>query len=222
MRQQWRCLAACGLLLVMPALVCAQHEPPGGEPTAGHATQTVAHGGGHDADAAKPALLQYDPGAAIWSIIVFFGLLVLLRATAWKPILRVLHEREDFIARSIADAKLERERAERLLADYQAQLDRAREEASVIVAEGRRDAEVVARRVQEQARRETEEILARARREIQLASDSARKELHDEAAELAVQVAARVIHKQLSAADHRELVARSLKEMQTPDKGKMN
>ncbi|HQL53951.1 MAG TPA: hypothetical protein PLQ87_04530, partial [Phycisphaerae bacterium] len=62
----------------------------------------------------------------------------------------------------------------------------------------------------------------RARREIQLATDSARKELHDEASELAVRVAGRILRKELAAADHRALVAEALAEMQAAGRPRMN
>lgn len=225
MRKHWCILAACGLLMLATPLAWAQHaSPPATPPAAGHAVTAEAPepGGEHGEDANKPALLQFDPGASVWSIIVFVLLLIVLRLTAWKPILRVLQERERFIAKSIADARHEREQAERLLVEYKAQLEKARAEASAIVAEGRRDAEVAARAVQEQARRESEEIVARARREIQLATDSARKELHDEASELAVRVAGRILRKELAAADHRALVAEALAEMQAAGRPRMN
>ena len=216
MRNHWRLLAACGVLCVAPLLAHAQYEPPRtGGPPAGHtAAAPAAHNSGHDEETQKPALLQFDPGAAIWAIVIFFLLLVLLRTTAWKPILRVLQEREKFIKDSIADAKRKREQAEQLLAEYKAQLEKASAEVAAIVAEGRRDAEATARRIQEQARHDADETANRARREIELAADTARKGLHDEAAQLAVLVAGRIIRKELSPADHSALVAESLKEMQ--------
>ncbi len=223
MRSRRPLAAACGLVLLMGAVAApAQHGPaePSG-PTAVAEVPPSDHQPAHEQQP-KPALLQYDPGATIWSIIVFVTLLLLLRASAWKPILRVLKQREEFIRKSIEDARQERLEAQRLLAEYQARLDRAREEASAIVAEGRRDAEVEARRIQEQARRQSEEILDRARREIQLAADTARKELHDQACELAVEVAARIISKTLSPADHRELVAESLKLIEAAGQARMN
>jgi F-type H+-transporting ATPase subunit b len=225
MRNHWRLLAACGVLCVAPLLAHAQQREPThtAAPAAGHsAAAPAAHGGEHDADAQKPALLQFDPGAAVWSIVIFFLLLVLLRATAWKPILRVLQEREEFIKGSIADAKREREQAEQLLAEYKTQLEKARTEVAEIVAEGRRDAEATSRRIQEQARHDADETANRARREIELAADTARKGLHDEAAQLAVLVAGRIIRKELSPADHSALVAESLKEMQNAGSARMN
>jgi F-type H+-transporting ATPase subunit b len=101
-----------------------------------------------------------------------------------------------------------------LLADYRAQLDRARQEATALVEEGRRDGNVVRQRIQEETKREAAEMLERARREIKLATDTAVKEIYDQTAELAVQVAGRIIQKELSAGDHQELVAESLNRME--------
>jgi len=82
------------------------------------------------------------------------------------------------------------------------------------VDEGKRDAEVAARRVQDEARREAEQTLERARREIQLAADAAIRALYDQAAALAIDVAGRIIRKDLNAADHRALVDEALQQMQ--------
>jgi F-type H+-transporting ATPase subunit b len=178
----------------------------------------------HDdhAGAEKPALLQFDPGAAIWSIIVFLVLLAVLRTFAWKPVLQVLKQREEFIQDSIDGAKREREAADKLLVEYRMQIDHAREEATGIIEKGKRDAGDVARRVQAEARKEGEEMIARARREIQLAKDTAVKELYDRTAELVVQVAGQVVGKTLSVDEHRALVAESLERMESSDEAKLN
>jgi len=167
-------------------------------------------------------IFNADIGNLVFTFIIFGIVVYILGKFAWKPVLNVLNEREKRIFGSLEDAKREREAAEKLLAEYKAQLDKAREEATAIVAEGRRDAEVAARRVQDEARREAEQILERARREIQLATDSARKVLHDEASELAVRVASGIIRKELSAADHRQLVDESLKRMRDSGQAGMN
>ena len=167
-------------------------------------------------------IFNADVGNFLFTLIIFGLVIYLLRRFAWNPLLDVLAKRELTIRQAIEAAQREREQAERLLAEYQAQLAKAREEATAIVTEGRRDAEAVARKVQEQTRKESEELLARARREIELATESARKDLHDQAAELAVMVAGKIIQKQLSPADHRDLVTRSLQEMQAASKAKTN
>jgi F-type H+-transporting ATPase subunit b len=176
-------------------------EPAGGGPAAGH----DGHG--------EPNLFAGGLGNAIITLIIFGTVLVVLGQKAWPQLLRVLNEREHQIRGALEDARRERLAAEKLLADYKRQIDKAREEATAIVEEGRRDAEVVSRRIQDEARQEAGETLERAKREIALARDTAVKELYDQAAEVAVRVAAGVIRKELRAEDHRALVSESLARM---------
>jgi F-type H+-transporting ATPase subunit b len=217
MRSRNLFLACCFVALPMVGPAMAQTRPP--TPTASTA---ILASGGESGESERPALLTFDPGVAIWTILVFLALLIILRATAWNPLLKALQDRETFIQDSIDSAKAQRDDAQRLLARYQAQLDRARVEATAIVDEGRRDAEVVRRRIQDETRQEADALLARARREIRLATDAALKELHDQTAELAVQVAERVISKELSPQEHNRLVNESLACMNTVEKKDLN
>ncbi|MEK6643099.1 MAG: F0F1 ATP synthase subunit B [Planctomycetota bacterium] len=178
------------------------------DPAPGHA---AAGSDAHEGD--KPALLQWDIGTAVWSIVVFVFLLVILRIAAWKPILQGLQQREKFIIDSIAEAKRGREQAEKLLADYSKKIDQARIEATAIVEEGRRDSEALRRKIQEDTSHDVQEMLARAQRDIKIAQEAAVKELSDRTLDLATNVAAKIIKKQVSAAEHRALLDESIAEL---------
>ncbi|MBI5764667.1 MAG: F0F1 ATP synthase subunit B [Planctomycetes bacterium] len=204
-----------GLLL---AMVLATVPVRASDPPVGHATSDHAAAAGHDEHGGdKPALLQWDIGTAVWSIVVFAVLLVILRIAAWKPILAGLQQREKFIIDSIAEAKRGREQAEKLLADYSAKIEKARLDATAIVEEGRRDAEALRRKIQEDTNHEVQEMLARARRDIKIAQDAAVKELSDRTLDLAASVASKIIRKQTTPADHRTLLDESIAEL-----GRMN
>jgi F-type H+-transporting ATPase subunit b len=165
----------------------------------------------------EPSIFAGGIGNAIITLIIFVSVVLILGKYAWPPLMRVLAEREQTIRESLEDARRERQAAEALLEKYTEQIDAARGEASGIVDAGRRNAEEVARRVQEEARKEAGETVDRALREIQLATDSAKKEVYDLAAELAVDVAGRIIRKELSPEEHNELVAESLQRMRDED-----
>jgi F-type H+-transporting ATPase subunit b len=194
--------------------------------TVGAVLAVVGAALGADDAHGDPELIRTDMGAIIGNfavtLIVFVAVIVILGKFAWNPLLRVLNERERTIRESLETAQQQREQAERLMAEYQAQLNKAREEATAIVEEGRRDAEEVRRRMQEEAKAETSEMIARARREIQLATDTAVKDLYDRTADLVVTVAGEVIRKELSADDHRAFVRDSLSKMQESGKARMN
>lgn len=165
------------------------------------------HGeGGH----AEPSLFAGDIGNVFWTVLIFGLVLFILSKFAWGPLLGSLQARESFIRESLEKAKREREEAEARLREYEERLAAARTEATAIVEEGRRDADVVKRQIEESARAEAEKMVERAKREIQLATDTATKELYTLSARLATQMAARVIGRELSPQDHERLISEGI------------
>jgi len=173
------------------------------------ATPALAAEAGHG-EAAANSPFAGDIGNALWTVIIFALVLVVLGKYAWGPILTNLQARESFILESLEKAKKEREEAEGRLRAYEEKLAAARAEASAIVDEGRRDADAVKRRIEEQARHEADQMIARARREIQIATDTATKELYTLSARLATDMATRIIRKELTPQDHERLIAESI------------
>jgi len=172
-----------------------------------------AHGDSHD-HGPKYDLMSIDGMTAIWTIIIFLVLLVVLRAAAWKPIQKALVDREKFIHDSLQQAKADREAAEARLKEYTARLEAAHKEAGAIAEEARRDASVVKQRIEDEAKEEADRMIERAKREIGIAADAATKELITLSAKLATEVASRVIRKELNPAEHERLIADSIKEFQ--------
>ncbi len=168
----------------------------------------LAAGGGGDS-----GLFIGDLGNLIWTLVIFVLVLVVLGRFAWGPLLSVLQNREKFIRESLESAKADREAAEARLAEYEQKLDRAREEASAVVEEGRRDAEVVRRGVEEETRQSADAMLERAKREIGVARDTALRDLHAESAQLAMSMASAVLKRQLSPEDHQQLVIDALAQL---------
>ncbi len=167
-------------------------------------------------------IFNADIGNFIFTLVIFGLVVFILSKTLWKPLLKVLNEREKTIRESLESAKNEREQAAKLLADYRAQLDKARAEAGELIEHGRRDADSARQRILAEARKETGDMTARARHEIQLAADAAIKELYDRTAELSVDVAGRIIRKELSPADHRRLVDEAIADIRAGGKAKLN
>jgi F-type H+-transporting ATPase subunit b len=188
--------ALAGLVTLIVALVLA-------------AAPAMAAEGGHAEGGANNPFAG-DIGNALWTVIIFVLVLVVLGKYAWGPILSNLQARENFIFESLEKAKKDRDEAEARLKQYEERLASARAEASAIVDEGRRDADVVKRRIEEEAREESNRIIDRARREIQIATDTATKELYMLAAHLATDMAARIVGKELTVQDQERLIAESI------------
>jgi len=163
---------------------------------------------------ASPNLFTGDLGNIFWSLLTFVAVLVVLGRFAWRPILAALQKREDFIRESLAQAKHEREAAERKLKEYTAQIEAARAEASAIVDEGRRDAEVLKRKLEDAAKSEAQATIERAKREIGIAKDTAVKELYGLSAKLATEMASRIIRKELNPREHERLISEAIDDLE--------
>ena len=166
------------------------------------------HGGGHEPAANNP--FAGDIGNALWTVVIFGLVVLVLGKFAWGPLLRGLQTRESFIHEALAKAKQDRDEAEARLREYEARLASARNEATAIVDEGRRDADVVKRRIEADAKAEADKMIERAKREIQIATDTATKELYQLSARLATDMASRVVGRELTPQDHDRLIGEAI------------
>ncbi|TNF70722.1 MAG: ATP synthase F0 subunit B [Acidobacteria bacterium] len=162
-------------------------------------------------------LFAGDIGNAIWTLVIFLAVILVLGKFAWGPMLSGLQRREQFIRDSLEQAKQDREAAEAQLAEYRNKLDTATTEAHEIVEKGRRDAEEVKVRIEERARSETDLMVERAKREIDLAKQAAVKELYETGIALGSDIASRVLGREISAQDHEDLISESIDQLEELD-----
>ena len=164
----------------------------------------------HAADAGQggPNPLAVDPDLAIWTGIVFLLLFFILSKFAWPQIAAALDARERAIADNIAAAKATNEEAKRLLAEHEARLAAAAGEVRALLEEARRDAEVTRARILSEAQKERQQELQRALREIELAKDGAIQELAISSANVAIELARKVVREKLTS-DEQSLLVRS-------------
>jgi F-type H+-transporting ATPase subunit b len=158
-------------------------------------------------------LVQVDPGLFIWTILTFLVLLTLLAKFAWRPLLQSLEARQETIRKSLADAEKARQELERLNQESETIINRARVEAETIVGASRADAERLRGELREKARAEAEGIVRNAERQIQLETARALEQIRNEAADLSVAIASKIIQKNLTKEDNERLIDEALKQL---------
>lgn len=142
----------------------------------------------------------------------FFVLLVILRLTLYKPILKMLDDRKQKIAEGLNAAEIARAEAASAQANIQSQLDTARKDGQEIVANAQNVATRIQAGAREQATKDREAALERARNEIQLERDRAIAELRTEFAGITVSAAEKVINQSLDAQAHQRIIDETLAE----------
>jgi len=186
-------------------------QKQGGEPAKATEPHDTAEAPGHGEK--SPDIMEAQSPLAIWTLIVFLGLMLVLGRFAWKPLIKALDEREAHLEHVLLDSERARNEAEALVAQHRRELARAADQVRALMDEARKEAQASADSVLRRAQAEAEAARERAEREIANARDQAMMEIWSKTADLAVSVAGRVLTRELNESDHRRLVEVALGEL---------
>ncbi len=148
--------------------------------------------------------------------LIFFGVAGVL---VWPKILAGLDERDQKIRGEIERAEAARAEAADALRGQEDALRAARVEANEMIAKARADAEASARDMRTRAEDELRALRAQAHREIDTARESAIKDISAHAAEISTAIAGKILSREISADDQRDLIDRTLQEFAEANAG---
>jgi F-type H+-transporting ATPase subunit b len=174
----------------------------------GHEADAGGHGDGHGGEPNLNPLdwneMKADLG--IWTGVIFVLLLLVLGKFAWGPIADGLDKRESRIAGEIEAAEKANSDAKAQLEEYQQKLAAAGDEVRQLIEQAKRDAESVGQGIEQKARDAADAEKRRAEEDIKLATAGALKEMAEQSANLAVDLAGKIVQQRLSAEDHSALI----------------
>jgi F-type H+-transporting ATPase subunit b len=160
-------------------------------------------------------LVQPDPGLFIWTIATFLVLVVLLAKFAWRPLLDALERRRAEIARALDDAQKARQELERLHQENAKMMAAARAEAEAIVSRSRADAEALREELKQKSKAEAAAIVKNAEAQIQMETARALQQIRQEAVDLSVTIASKILQRSVSKEDNERLIEETLKQVET-------
>ena len=155
-------------------------------------------------------LVQLDPGLFVWTILTFLLLLTVLAKFAWKPLLKMLKDREELIRSSLEDAEKAKKKLERLNAEGEAIINQARSEAQSILSEGKAAAAKLKDETLDVAKEQAKQIASEAEKQINIEKDKAIAEIKSEVVNLSMSIAEKLINKNISPEDNKALIDESL------------
>jgi len=159
------------------------------------------------------ALVQPDPGLYVWTIIVFLGLLVAANKLFWKPLLEAVRSREDTIRQSLDDARQAKEELAKLNVESQRILAEARKQAEVILSETRADASRLRDELKQKAQAESAGIVKNAEKQIELETARAVQQIRKEAVDLSVAIASKILQRNVTSQDNERLIEETFREV---------
>jgi F-type H+-transporting ATPase subunit b len=144
---------------------------------------------------------EFSAGLFFWQILLFVGLLLLLRKFAWKPILNAINEREEGIRSALASAEEAKMEMQSVTADSEKLLQEARAERELMLKEAREIREKMLADAKTQAQVEGEKMIAQARQSIEGEKKAALDDIKTQVASLSVEIAEKVLQQQLENKD---------------------
>lgn len=148
-------------------------------------------------------------------ILNFLILVVILTKVAYKPLMKVLAEREEKIANSIKSAEQDEIAAKKLLVDYQKQLASARIEAQEIVDKATKLAAEEREASIAETRAEIERMRKSAQADIDRDRELAVAKLKGEVVALSMAAAAKIITSNIDEKVNEQLVSEFIDKLDT-------
>ncbi|MBI2274885.1 MAG: F0F1 ATP synthase subunit B [Bacteroidetes bacterium] len=143
-------------------------------------------------------LVLPDIGLVFWSTIAFIVLFFVLRAFAWKPILKAITDREQGIEDALLKADKMKAEMAALKNENEAMMAQAREERAVMIKEAKEHSAKMISEAKDKAKAEYDRIVADAQLAITQQKNAALTDVKNQVGALVIEVSEKVLRRELS------------------------
>lgn len=156
---------------------------------------------------------QVALGDMLFILVSFIVLALLVKHFAWGPVTKMMDARSEKITGDLDYADQERTRAEKLAKEREDALKNSRAEAVEIVNKAKESGETQKKSIVSDAHSEAEELRQRAKSDAAKAREDAMSGAQNDIANLSLEIASKVISKELNADDQKSLIDSYIKEL---------
>ena len=151
-------------------------------------------------------------GTSLVLLASFLTLLAVLSYYVWKPVKKVMDDREQLIHDDIDFAENRKLEAERLKEENDALLKSTQAEISELMENAKSQAKKEQESIIRDAEARSSQLMTEAKTDIEREKEKAVRDINDQVAELSVLIAEKMIRKELNSEDQKNLVANYLQE----------
>jgi F-type H+-transporting ATPase subunit b len=157
-------------------------------------------------------------GLIFWTLIAFLAAFFILKKFAWPAIINGLNEREKTIADSLATAERVKLEMAQLKSENEELLAQAREERAQMLKEAKVTKDKIISEAKEQAKVEANKIIVDANNAIENQKMAALIDIKNQIGNMVVEVAEKVIRRELAGGNDHEVYIRKLADELTTTK----
>jgi len=146
--------------------------------------------------------LSIDIGTILFTLINTLILMLGLKHFLFDKVNSVLEKRKEAISADYDKAALTKEEAEKIKSEYSELMQNSKQEAANIVKTAQNDAQKRSDDIITQAKNEANTLKEKAHTDIELESKKAKASLKDEISNLAVQIASKIVEREVKKGEH--------------------
>ena len=144
-----------------------------------------------------------EVGIHVLNVIVLF---VILRLLLFKPVMKFIKKREHTFADKVDELDLRDKDLIQKKKEYEFMMDEASNEAASIITNSNEMARDHAREVLDNSKEHARDLVIRAKKEIEAEKVQARLDMKTEIADMAIQIAEKVLEREVSVDDNRKII----------------
>ena len=152
------------------------------------------------------SLVAVIPWTFIFTVVNLLLTILIVKKFLFGPINEVLEKRQKLSEQELTDARTAKLEATNLKAEYESSIADARAEATTIIQNAQKEAQAKADATIREAQEQATDIRARAAADIAQEKKKAINEAKDEIGGLAMEIAGKVVEKEIKEEDHRRLI----------------
>ena len=155
--------------------------------------------------------VQQLVGIVPWTFIAqlcnLFLQVFLIKKFLFKPVNEMLEKRRAKADAEIREAQQAKEEAEAVKSEYESNMSEARAQANELIATAKKTADQQTEEMLKEAAAEAAAIRAKAEKDIEQEKKKAVNEIRDEIGGIAMEIAGKVIEREISEQDHEKLIS---------------
>ena len=141
---------------------------------------------------------DFSFGLFVWQVVIFVGLILLLKKFAWKPILDAVNEREQGIKSALEAAENAKKEMQNLQVDNQRILQEARLDRDAMLKEAREMKEKMISDSKNEAQVQGQKMIEQAKAAIESEKNAAMAQLKAQVSNLSIEIAEKLLKDELS------------------------
>lgn len=155
------------------------------------------------------------------SMLFYLGnlviLIVVLALFLYKPIKKMLKNKRDSLNSVYDENEKLKAESEKLQADYEQKVENLQTESARVAAEAAENAQAQAEAIVEQAQAQAKSIVDAAKKDALYQKEQLKTEYRDSVNELAVNIAQKLLEREITPADNSDLIEQALSEWEESD-----